>query len=36
MWRYGLLRHDRISDGDTLQGMLGGAVTLVSLLAAAE
>jgi restriction endonuclease len=27
-WRYRLLRHDRIKEGDTLEGMLAGAVSL--------
>jgi superfamily II DNA or RNA helicase len=27
-WRYRLLRHDRIKEGDTLEGMLNGAVSL--------
>jgi Endonuclease domain len=27
-WRYVLLRHDRIREGDTLAGMLAGAVNL--------
>ena len=27
-WRYRLLRHDRIKEGDTLEGMLAGAVAL--------
>lgn len=26
-WRYALLRHDRVKQGDSLQGMLAGAVT---------
>jgi hypothetical protein len=28
VWRYYLLRHDRIKEGDTLSGMLSGAVNL--------
>ena len=27
-WRYVLLRHDRIKEGDTLAGMLAGAVNV--------